>query len=232
MVKARAVFRQPRFVKRRAIALVQLETVARVFLPERDHHAVAGHFGDDRGRRDRRRQRVAIDGTALRIAQIEHAGVDDERVDVDIELKTARSMAIRLAGPRPTASISAPGRRRPRWRPRSARSCRAARHVAPATAVSSPARPPMPPSAGVAPTPPMRGRRRPPRREDPPSRRVRPRPRRRRDATRRSRMRAPSGDREPRRTSQTTGSTGHSQRSSIRRSTSAADSTTQWSKTN
>src|SRR5215213_8084986 len=55
MMKARAVFRQPRFVKRGAIALVQLESVAGVFLPERDHHAVAGHFGDDRGRRRRSR---------------------------------------------------------------------------------------------------------------------------------------------------------------------------------
>src|SRR5215217_6874512 len=87
MVKAGAVFRQPCFVECRAIALVQLESVAWIFPPEGNHDAVACHFGDDGGRRDRRRQRVAVDGTALRTAQIEHAGVDDERVDVNVEVE-------------------------------------------------------------------------------------------------------------------------------------------------
>src|SRR5215210_7212997 len=55
MVEAGAVFGQPRFVKCRAIALVQLEAVAWILLPESNHDAVAGHFGDDRGRRNRGR---------------------------------------------------------------------------------------------------------------------------------------------------------------------------------
>ena len=70
-----------------AVPLVTLKSVPGIICAEGDHDAVAGDFGNDRSGRDRKGKRVAVNGAALWTAKIEHARVNDERIDIDAELK-------------------------------------------------------------------------------------------------------------------------------------------------
>ena len=84
MVNAWPVFGEPRLVQRRAVPLVELKAVAGFRQREIDHQTVAGDLGDNRRSGDREGERIAVDGTELRQAEINDAGVDEERAGLHV----------------------------------------------------------------------------------------------------------------------------------------------------